>query len=334
MVWDIFSNAFADTRILILIGILVFFVVLGGLIVLYELRNKKKIKETFSKKVEDVRIVHLREGLLGATTAKEKLSVIDAQAKGLFAERFSLSKNKSYADLVEHFDRGDDYDFSVFCQRMFAVYYSGEVVSESMIKELLLLLTRLIRQNSSTLDPETYDLENIYPSHALPIDKRAPEAKDDKQDDIRSVTKHDHSHYKKVRRLDDEKRKLSKIEASIDEKRKAIAEKEKLVRLREKEIVKKEKENNRVLLHIDRKLREQERKIKAQEYIQKKIEGQLEKEEKQKEKIIKSVHRNSEVENAWRLKKLQEHWTEDVEIESIEGREWLRSHLDHKKGKK
>lgn len=135
--------------------------------IIIEIRLRKKIRINELKRIEDSKIKFLKEELSKADSLSKKISVIDIYAKKIFNERFNFGIKKSYHELIEIFDSKKAYNYSLFCRKMFEVYYSHDILNENKIKDLLSILINILREKESYLEPDNYSIDTIYEGKSL-----------------------------------------------------------------------------------------------------------------------------------------------------------------------
>jgi hypothetical protein len=311
MRWNLISSLTTNSKVVVLLIILFIFLILTVFIIMLELKQKKRKTKKFTEDVENVRITLLKKELRKTRTSHERLAIIDKQAKSLFRERFHIGRKKSYSELVEQFNEKKLYNYSAFAQKMFEAYYSENGVDESTIRDLVFLLTRLIRETTIYLDPEKYSIENI-----LPKETESHEAKEHSSSKTIQL---------KTAQLDKRKELLSKRQRSLMEKQMLFNEKQKTLTKKEREISKQEKVNEKILKEIENKLKEQEHKIKKQEDLQEKISKQLKKEEIQKRRIEEAISNKKILDSKMKEKEIERSWRESIEVNPTVGKEWLKT---------
>lgn len=306
MGWNILL---VNTKTLVLIVVLTLFLILGFLVLLIEVKMRKDKKVMFTQEVENKRITALKKNLNGAKTIQEKLGVIDKQAKNLFSERFGFGSKRTYSELEKIFEERKMYEYSSLCRMMFGAYYSQDNVDEKKIKELLIVLIRLIRETKNYLDSEKYDVNKLVE------DKEVKEVKKEKEPVLLRINKG----------------LLFQKQVSLKKKQDLFKEKQVILSQREKELAKKEKQNKQLLLQIDQRLKEQENKIKEQEILQEKIEEKLKMSQqndvelnKKNEAEIKKVEKTNENTN-------NAYWREDIDVKPLVGKDWLKKHKTRRK---
>ncbi len=314
MRWNLISSILTDTRILILLTILIIFLIIAVAIVILEFKLKTKTKKKFTEEVENVRLTALKNELKKAASPTQKLVIIDKQAKSLFKERFSISSKKSYSELIEVFNQKKKYNYSSFCEKMFEGYYSEEGITEEKLKNLLIYLTRLIRERNTYVDPEKYSLKNLYPSTEKDPEHKITHSKSTKLEKQR------------LAKLDKRKEQLSKKQQALIEKQMLLTTKQKEITQKEKTMKKQEKTNENILRQVEEKLEQQEVRLKQQERLQQKISKELEKEELQKRKIESAIKEKKMLEQKIKQEEAKKYWRDTIDVNAPKGKEWLKAH--------
>ncbi len=129
----------------IIIAIVVLIIVIIGL-KLFERRLKKilKIHEEsrnlyYRRKISELKSMN--------APPNKVFDAINDTARNFFKEAFNLSLNLEYLELVEEFKKKKKLLCMSFCKMMSDLNYSGKIVDEYKIKDLLELLEQIINKN-------------------------------------------------------------------------------------------------------------------------------------------------------------------------------------------
>jgi len=308
MGWNI---DFFSVKVLVLLFILLVFLVIALVIVVLEYRIRQRQKRKFTEQVENTRLAKLTKSLNKAKTANQRLEVIDKHAKSLLRERHHITTNHSYSELVKILEQKRAYEYSGFCKKMFEAYYSDDDLSDEKVKELLRMLTRLIRETEVFLDPEKYNVEKLYPKD---------EDDDGKPEPVSAQIKKTHSE----RRIEAQKELLEQKEKSIKDQKSLLEEKTKTIKEKEKELSKKEHLNKRLLKQLEEKIKIQEQKINQHLELQKEIEAKLTLEKQKKEEVKVREQQSEEMKKTLEFKQEKENWREQIKVDTVVGSDWLK----------
>lgn len=146
---DIISLSVISSRVKLLF-LLVFLAILFAAILIYlEFMVKRKETQKEEKRGQD----EFSKKMLGYKklnkNPREKLELLDKEAKKYFRESFESASGKDYATLIELFRKLKLEEFSEFSIEMFSIYYgSGEVKDEKVNKAIDLFLKAVHKKNS------------------------------------------------------------------------------------------------------------------------------------------------------------------------------------------
>jgi hypothetical protein len=129
--------------ILIIIAILLIIII--ALIVFEQrlkrvLRMHKESRNLFYR--NKVRELRMEPG-----SPQEKLEKINETAREYFKEAFNMPLNTGYLELVEEFRKRNNELCERFCRMISGLNYSGEIVDEYVVDELLTMLKRIVEEN-------------------------------------------------------------------------------------------------------------------------------------------------------------------------------------------
>lgn len=316
MRWYLANSLMYDSKIIILISLIVTAILFSGLLIFFERKTKKKtaIKEKSNKLKSE--IDKLKDEISNSKEYTTKLSIMDKYAKELFNKNFELSTKKGYSSLIQFFDEKRLPDYADFCRSMFLLYYSTDNVSDGKIIEARDLLIKLIQnaKNNTNLIKED-NLKKIVANEKgkYEIDLERILAKKEKKNLRVSLPLID---FKKSQKEIDELLKLKNIQLTSEQK--------KLVKqLKEKQNQLEEQQNRNLEL-----LKETENRIKEQEKLEielgRRLEGQ-----KKKEDLIEARLKKEKLIEQERIiqKQIEENdksWYEKVDVEPMIGKDWLK----------
>ncbi|MFH1711543.1 MAG: hypothetical protein ABH840_04485 [Nanoarchaeota archaeon] len=133
---------------IIIISLIVLFTIALIILVVLEIRLKRKIKRLSYGK-DGSRTTELKNILNSEKPLKERLDSIDRIAKSFLNESYGISSNKDYSDLVDDFRRRNKPEISEFCELMVSAYYSGKTINEERVNTLAKILLGIIRKEGN-----------------------------------------------------------------------------------------------------------------------------------------------------------------------------------------
>jgi type I site-specific restriction-modification system R (restriction) subunit len=338
MRWAIFL---VNTRTLSILMILTFFLFLGIFLLILEIKMKKEQKKELIRTVESNKITELKKDLSNSKSKKEKLDSINKHIKNLFKERFRFCSQKSYSELYDIFNNQKLYRYSKLCEKMFQAYYSNEEITQDGLKEIIILLISLMRENKTYVNPEEYEIDNVYndndDSKKLSPDNPKDPNKKDQEPMIEKKTlfgffKTQKPTEKKDQEPTEEKEPLEKKDSSLIEKSQLSNETPEIVKLLNRD--QGQLQNKRLLKQIEKKIEEQNKRLKLQEKIKKEISEKIKSINKKENELLdnqkKEISLKKELEE--KEKKIIDPWRNDINAQPVLGRDWLRSRKN-KRGK-
>ncbi len=115
-------------------------------------KNEKKQEDYFK-----IQIIKLKKS---NSAPEAELKNINNLARNFLIKTFNKGRTSSYYDLSEFFRKKGKQNIENFCQKMVEIYYSGEKIDKSKLKELIIVLEKII-ETESVHEPKT---EEIKPS--------------------------------------------------------------------------------------------------------------------------------------------------------------------------
>jgi hypothetical protein len=154
-----------DSRVQIVISLVVLAIVVAGFLTFLEFRVKSKRNKKKFYAAKEYFIKKLQRGIREKKTVREKLDLLDRTAKDYFQKNFGSQSGDNYAALEELFVKKKLDKHAYFSRGMFEAYYSMSGVDDSIINSLTKVFTEIYRErefnNVSEISPFRAKIEKI-----------------------------------------------------------------------------------------------------------------------------------------------------------------------------
>jgi hypothetical protein len=129
MRWELLSSIILDSRILILLVLVIVTILISIVLIIIDKNSKSKEKKEQETDIINERIKNIKRILESLKNPEERLGAINQKAKELFKEVFDIDTSKNYSYLINYFNEKKLTRYSSFCQDMFNIYYSIDMLS-------------------------------------------------------------------------------------------------------------------------------------------------------------------------------------------------------------
>lgn len=308
MRWMIIGSLFGDSKIALLVNLIIFTVVIAIVLILLERRIMKK-KET--KKEDDLlnyKISEFVSKVGNGSTPSERLSIINSVAKSSFSEWFGVRTSVSYTYLSNYFEKRGLEKYKAFSDKMFELFYSTNSYSFAEVDRLTKLFVGLIRETFSLKKAKITASKVSKPNSSKVMKREVVNKKVDEKEHTSSD--------KKVVKETTKEKSLTwsdiKFKKEVEKKQKAVV----LQRRRNIELMK----------AAEDKLKEQK---KLEEQLKKSLEEKELDISKKKEKVEvpKIKKKELKVNNSSSNKKTPKDftkWHQEIDVEPMMGKSWLK----------
>ena len=314
MSWLFLGSLFADSKISILVNLIIFTIILAVVLIIFE---RRIVKKQVTKKEDDLlnyKVSDFVSKVGNGHTPSERLSIINAVAKTSFSEWFGLKTNVSYTYLSDYFEKRGLPKYHNFSSKMFELFYSANSYSFAEVDRMTKLFVELIR--------ETYELRKA----------KVSENKGVKSEVEKSKKKSPKNSEKKTKEI--EKKPEKKIISWSDIKFKKEVEK------KQKEVMVQRQKNVELMKEADEKLKEQK---KLEEDLKKSLEEESlnvsgDTKESTSKKFVKGgvpKIQKKEIETPVLINKKTPKdftkWHKEINLEPVMGKSWLKDYRKKKR---
>lgn len=136
MRWSDLIISVSDTKVIIVLSLVLLAVIIAAVLTYFEFRIKKKEEVVEKKTIEDLFITKIKNFINSKKPLNEKLDFLNKASKDFFHKEFKTNMSTDFSELSDHFMKLREQRISIFCKGMFNSYYLNGKFDEEKIQSL------------------------------------------------------------------------------------------------------------------------------------------------------------------------------------------------------